>query len=344
MTNYQYLLGRKNFDVMIGERAIPEPANNQVLVRVLACGVCGTDIHILKNFTEYTPLGHEISAIAVKTGASVTKVHAGDQVIVEDVTYCGTCENCKNGRIDLCRNMYTLQDQSGMGEYLLVHENMLVPANGIDPVAACLTEPLTISVTTYLAAHLPPEGNLVIFGIGVLGIMCAALARHYGAGKVVCVGSNPGSARNARRETAAMEMGADAVFYTSDPDFKRKISELTNKRADAVIVTSPPKTIPMAMEVAGYGTPIVTIGLDMGAQSSVQLDIDRLIFNKNSIIPVFGEPERRFPLSLKLLRNKIIDADKLITDRFSINTAASSLKNIFSEDKGVIKAVLVNKS
>jgi L-iditol 2-dehydrogenase len=343
MAEYQYLRGRKSFDVIIGEKAIPEPADNQVLVRVMACGVCGTDVHILKNFTEYTSLGHEISATVEKTGASVTKVRVGDLVVVEDVTFCGTCENCKNGRVDLCRNMYTLQDQSGMGEFLLIHENMLVHASGIDPVAACLTEPLTISANTYFAAHLPPEGNLVVFGIGVLGIMCAALARHYGAGTVICVGSHQDSRRNEKREAAARGMGADAVLYTSEPDFKQKISDLTGKRVDAVIVTSPPKTLPIAMDVAGYGAPIVTIGLDMGSQTSVALDIDRLIFNKNPIIPVFGEPEKGFPFSLNLLKNKIIDADKLITNRFSIRSAPSSLKDIFATDQGVIKAVLVNK-
>ena len=343
MARYQYIQGKKSFDAVIAEREIPQPAGNQVLVRVLACGVCGTDIHILNNFTEYTPLGHEISAIVVKTGESVTKVHVGESVVVEDVTFCGTCENCKNGRVDLCRNMYTLRGQSGMGEFLLVHENMLVCADGVDPVAACLTEPLNISVNTYFAANLPPEGNLVIFGIGVLGIMCAALAKHYGAGTVVCVGSHSGSTRNKKREAVALEMGANAVLYASDPDFKRKLSDLTGKRVDAVIVTSPPKTLPTAMDVAGYGAPIVTIGLDMGTQSTVALDIDRLIFNKNSIIPVLGEPEKCFPFSLQLLKNKIIDADKLITNRFSLCSAPSSLKEIFASDQGVIKAVIVNE-
>lgn len=343
MESFKYLKGRKSFDIMLGVKAVPEPADRQVLVRVLACGVCGTDIHILNNFADYAPLGHEICGTVVKAGQAVTRVKAGDQVIVEDVTFCGTCGNCKNNRTDLCSNMYTLEDQSGMGEFLMVHENMLVPAAGIDPATACLTEPLTVAVNTYLAANLPPEGNLVVFGTGILGIFCAALARHYGAGTIICAGSGSESLRNRKRKEAALEMGADAVLNSSDNDFKQKISDITGKRVDAVIVTSPPRTLPLAVEVAGYGAPIVTIGVDMGGNSTVALDIDRLIFNKNSIIPVLGEPEKRFPLSLKLLKNKVINVDKLITDKFTINTAQTSLKEFYASDHGVIKAILINE-
>ncbi|MDR3552948.1 MAG: zinc-binding dehydrogenase, partial [Clostridia bacterium] len=170
-----------------------------------------------------------------------------------------------------------------------------------------------------------------------------ALARHYGAGRVICIGSRPGTVRNARREAAAREMGADAVLYSADPEYKHTIADLTAGRVDAVIVTSPPQTLPAALEVAGYGAPVVTIGVDMGDRSCVTLDVDRLIFNKNSIIPVFAEPARMFPLSLKLIRNKVIDTDKLITHRFPI-ASPSALKDLFANDLGVIKAVMVTEA
>ncbi|MDR3643588.1 MAG: alcohol dehydrogenase catalytic domain-containing protein, partial [Clostridia bacterium] len=184
MKSFKYLQGKKDFDLIVREKPTPQPTGNQVLVRVAACGVCGTDIHILDRFSEYTALGHEIAATVEEIGDSVTKIQVGDAVVVEDVTFCGSCESCKNGRTDLCRNMYSLQGQSGMGEYLLVHENMLIPAAGVDPVAATLTEPLAVAINTFFATHLPAEGNLVIFGLGIQGILCAALARHYGAGTV----------------------------------------------------------------------------------------------------------------------------------------------------------------
>lgn len=343
MESFRYLKGRKSFDIITCEKPIPTPAERQVLVRVLACGVCGTDIHILNNFPEYAPLGHEICAQVVHTGPAVSSVKAGDQVVVEDVTFCGTCENCKNGRMDICTNMYTLLDQSGMGEYLLVHESMLIPAAGLDPAVACLTEPLTVALNTYFAADLPPEGNLVIFGTGILGIFCAAIAKHYGAGTVTCVNSGSESPRNRKRTEAALLLGADAVIGTNDQYFKQKVIEIAGKRVDAVIVTSPPRTLPQALAIAGYGSPVVTIGVDMGPNSTVEIDIDRMIFNKNSIIPVLGEPEKRFPLSLKLLGNKVVAADKLITDTFAISSAQASLKEFYGPDHGVVKAILLNK-
>lgn len=93
----KYLQGRKEFDLVIREDKIPIPQFNQVLVRILACGICGTDIHYLKKSTNYQPLGHEISAIVVSIGENVTKVTVGEMVVVEDASPCGSCDNCKNG-------------------------------------------------------------------------------------------------------------------------------------------------------------------------------------------------------------------------------------------------------
>jgi L-iditol 2-dehydrogenase len=84
-------------------RALPERpvSGRMVRVRVHACGVCGTDLHFLRDNTDWIALGHEIAAEVVETGDEVTRVKVGDRVIVEDVTMCGACESCKIGRYDL---------------------------------------------------------------------------------------------------------------------------------------------------------------------------------------------------------------------------------------------------
>lgn len=335
----KYLQGKRGYNIALREKELPKPDGNMVLVKTLACGVCGSDIHILERMEEYTPMGHEISAVVTEVGACVTKVQPGDHVIVEDVTMCGTCEACKNGKTHLCRNMYTLEGQSGMGEYLCVHENMLNRYEGIDDIAACVTEPLAVCLNTFFAAQLPPEGKLVVMGNGILGIMTAALAKYYGAMRVVCVGSRPQGKRSAARSAAAKELGADAVFYASEPDYTGKIKEYLGGGADAVIVTSPPRTIPDAMQLAAYGANIVNIGLDFGEGAVVPVNIDDLVFNKNNIISVFAEPARMFPLSTDLIRRRVIDVEKLVTHRVKIEDT-DTLKEIFMQDSPVIKAVI----
>lgn len=320
------------------EKEIPKPGYNQVLVKVEACGVCGSDLHLLAHSKDWTPLGHEISGEVVELGAGVTGVCIGEKVIVEDLAGCGRCHNCKNGRFELCTEMIGLDGQSGMGEYICVHERLLNPYKGLDPVTASLTEPLAVCVNTWLTAQVPPEGNVVILGLGPLAIMTAALARHYGAGQIVCVGSRRGTLRNQKRESMALAAGADEVLYMGDEGVKERIQQIEG--IHSILVTSPPKTLKVAMELAGYGTRIVPIGLDMGENSRVEIDVDHMIMNKNPILPFIAEPAKGFPLSLDLLGKGIVDGGKMVTHRIPF-ADVPQVKGLFSQDQEVGKAVIV---
>lgn len=335
------LQAKENFDFRLVETLIKEPGINEVLVEVLACGVCGSDVHFMKRAKEYSPLGHEIAAKVLKTGPGAERFSEGDTVIVEDVTLCGFCTNCKQGDTHLCRNNFDLNGQSGMGEYLTVHANALVPYDGLEPVAASLTEPLAVSLNTLFAADVPPNGTLVIYGIGVLGLMCAKLAKHYGASKVICVGSKRGSERNKIRDDVAYKMGADKVLY-SDDDIEKEVVAAFGKKADAVVVTSPPSSVPDAIKTAGFGANVVVIGLDLGSNAEAKVDIDQLIINKNSIIPVFAEPAKLFPLSIELLKSGVIQPELLVTHTLKLDVT-DTIKELFLEDRPVIKAVVITK-
>ncbi len=335
----KYLLGRRGMEITFGEKEIPVPGYQEVLVRVSACGVCGSDLHLLQESREWTPLGHEFSGEVAAIGPGVTGLGMQDHVVVEDVTGCGRCINCKNGYPQLCTGKIGLNGQSGMGEYVCVHERMLNKYEGISAAAATLTEPLAVCINTYLTAGVPMEGNVVIFGLGPLAVMTAALARHYGAGDVVCVGSRQGTFRNQVREDAALAFGADAVLYMSAPGWEERLKGKMRGPIHSIIVTSPPGTLPAALKLADYGTKIVPIGLDMGCRSEAVIDVDRLIMNKNPILPFLAEPANKFPLSVEMLRRQVIDAQKLITHRIAF-TDAAGLKELFEQDNGVIKAVL----
>ena len=87
----RYLVGRKDMELAFMEKEIPKPGYNEVLVKVMACGVCGSDLHLLTHSEEFTPLGHEISGQVVEVGKGVTRVKIGEGVIVEDLTGCGVC-------------------------------------------------------------------------------------------------------------------------------------------------------------------------------------------------------------------------------------------------------------
>ena len=167
--NSRGLYGKKYLDIDERTIDIGPPDEDHVIVKVKACGVCGTDVNFVRDWDdEPMPLGHEISGEVVETGKNVPTVKAGDSVIVEDCSMCGVCTDCKSGQPQLCRNMYDMEGQPGMGEYLSVRYNCLNKYEGLDHVSACLTEPLAVSLTSVLNAQIPLGGSVAVLGPGPL--------------------------------------------------------------------------------------------------------------------------------------------------------------------------------
>ena len=194
------LYGKKYLDIQVREQEIAAPGDDHVIVKVHACGVCGTDLNFVKDWPDdYMALGHEIAAEVLEVGKNVTTVAPGDRVIIEDVSMCGICDDCKSGHPEFCRNLFSIEGQPGMGQYMSVRYNSCVKFEGLDYVSACLTEPLAVSLTSVINADIPLGGSVLVLGPGPLGLMSARLAKLRGAGFVAITGLN---ADNARREGA----------------------------------------------------------------------------------------------------------------------------------------------
>ena len=188
-TRAVYAKGQMDFDVR--EEEVGPVGNQDVIIKVHACGICGTDVNFARDWAEdYMPLGHEIAAEVVEVGKDVTSLKPGDKVIVEDCTMCGVCENCKTGQVQFCRNMFDLNGKPGMAEYMCVRHNSCVPFDGLDYKYACLTEPLAVSLTAVLNAEVPLGGSVAVLGPGPLGLMAAQVAKLRGAGFVALTGLN----------------------------------------------------------------------------------------------------------------------------------------------------------
>ncbi len=177
------LYGKKYLDIQVREHEIAAPGDDHVIVKVHACGVCGTDLNFVKDWPDdYMALGHEIAAEVLEVGKNVTTVAPGDRVIVEDVSMCGICDDCKSGHPEFCRNLFSIEGQPGMGQYMSVRYNSCVKFEGLDYVSACLTEPLAVSLTSVINADIPLGGSVLVLGPGPLGLMSARLAKLRGRG------------------------------------------------------------------------------------------------------------------------------------------------------------------
>jgi len=318
------------------------PDEDHVVVKVHACGVCGTDINFVRDWgAEPMPLGHEIAAEVVETGRNVRTVKPGDRVIVEDCTMCGVCEDCKSGRPQHCRNMYSMEGQPGMGQYMSVRFNCLNTFEGMPYDVACLTEPLAVSLTAVENAEIPLGGSVVVLGVGPLGLMAARLAKLRGAGFVAITGKDADTPREKARLDLARSFGCDMTIETGRQSVEEEIKRRFPKGVDRVIVSSPPESLADAFKVIRFGGIITPFGLHFGGRNVVPLDVNDLIFRKITLRPTFAEPAINFPVSLRLLRDGLVDAKAIVSHTFGLGDARAVMQAVVDGSRPIIKAVML---
>ena len=332
------LYGKSGFEMELRARPDVPVSGRMVRLKVLACGVCGTDLHFLRDLDDFTPLGHEISAEVIEVGADVTRVRVGDRVICEDVTMCGACAACKAGRFDLCRDGVTLNGQPGMSDELAVHESMLNVYTGIDPVSASMTEPLAVAVRGVDMLRIRPFESVAVFGMGAIGLFSAAYARLLGAGRIAMFARSRGSLRNTAAEKIGSELGADEFYYTTEPDCME--NALRKGGFDAAIVAAPPRLTANALRLLNYGGRALAMGVSFGPLENVPIDVNDMIFNKKQLLTSIAEPAQGFPFALELIRSGRIRADRAITHTLPLESFAA-LKTLYAQDAPAVKTVML---
>jgi threonine dehydrogenase-like Zn-dependent dehydrogenase len=335
------LFGKKYLDLQTRVQEIGPPDEDHVIVKVRACGVCGTDLNFVRDWDDQPmALGHEISAEVVDVGKNVTSVQPGDSVIVEDCTMCGVCENCKSGQPQFCREMYDLEEQPGMAEFMSVRYNCLDKYEGLDHVSACLTEPLAVSLTSVLNAQIPLGGSVVVLGPGPLGLMSARVAQLHGAGYVAITGLAADNAREKARLKTAERIGCDDVWQSGVDDVEAEVKKRFPQGVDRVIVSSPPESMVDALKIIRFGGIITFYGLHFGDRSTINIDINDLVFRKISLIPTFAEPAINFPVSNRLLRDGLVDASQIVTHTFTFDQARDTMQSLLDGSQPIVKAVM----
>jgi L-iditol 2-dehydrogenase len=336
------LYGKKLLDIEEREREIAAPGEGRLIVKVRACGVCGTDLNFLRDWTgDAMALGHEIAAEVVEIGPGVKDLRPGDRVIVEDCTLCGTCNDCKSGHPEFCRSMYSIEGQPGMGQYLSVLRNSLVKFEGLDFVPASLTEPLAVSLASVINADIPIGGSVVVLGNGPLGLMSAMLARTRGAGFIAISGHPADTPLHTARLRAAEKAGFDMVIQSGKESLEERIKGRFPAGVDRVIVSAPPENMPDALKIVRFGGTVTFYGLHLGGKSVVPIDVNDLVFRKITLVPTFAEPAINFPVSLRLLKEGLIDPQALITHAFPYAQARVTLKGLLEGTLPAVKAVMM---
>jgi L-iditol 2-dehydrogenase len=314
---------------------VPEPGPGQVVVDVAACGVCGTDVHwAAVRAAAAQPFGHEVAGVVAAVGVGVTGVAVGDAVCLESSTFCGRCEVCRNGRVELCRSAGPIAAGSpslGFSERMLVDADAVVPADGLPAVAASLAEPLGVAQDLVVTSGLSWDDDVLVVGPGPIGLMAVALARHAGARKVVV------SARRTtgRRAELARELGADEVSDLAPADIAAR-----HGRFQRVLVTAPPSAVSAACGAAAFGGTVTYIGLDHNPGATITLDADAFHFNKLQLRASHASPALWLPRSVDLLRRGVIPWRALVTHEVALSEVDRAIGLLTDPASSAVKVVV----
>jgi len=322
---------------------VPEVPKGGMLLKVVACGLCGSDLRTLRSghrrVTFPWIIGHEICGTVVEVGPEYRgKWQAGDLVAVGPPVHCDRCEFCTNGEFDLCENHREIAQDwpGGFAEYVAIPEEAIrwgsiwpVP-NGLDPVYAAISEPISSCVNAQERGHVGLGDTVVVIGAGPIGCIHVSLARARGADRVILV--NRGEARL----RLAQAFGPDEIVISSKTDPVAEVRRLTDgKGADVVITATPaPSSVVQAVGMAKKGGRILIFGGLPKNDSKPPVDINVVHYNALHLIGATTFAPRHQRFALKLLASGRIPGDKLVTHRFPLSEFEKGV-NIAFEGKAL---------
>ncbi len=310
-----------------GLEAFPVPKiqkDDDVLLKVNAASICGTDLHILSvppghPATQGSILGHEYTATVVDAGAGVHHLQPGDHVVIDPNVTCGLCEYCRLGMSNMCVNMTTLGIfiHGGLAEYNVAPARALHKISAaVLPHHATLAEPLTCVFNAMEKAPLTPGESVAIYGGGPIGLFFLMLYKASGAGQTFIV--EPVEFRR----KVARDAGVGAAIDPRAEDAAAAIKSMTHIGAD-IVVDATGSSLPECIAAVRRGGRVVLFGMNQHASSEVrQNEITRYE------ISIIGSYIQRtaFPKVVRMLESNLLPLDKVITHRLKLAQVGEGLE------------------
>jgi L-iditol 2-dehydrogenase len=340
MSTMRVAMYYSNKDVRIEEAPIPEINDHELLVRVQACGICGSDVmewYRLKKSPRV--LGHEMTGDIVKVGNSVKNFSTGQRVFVSHHVPCNTCRYCINDHHTLCETLHSTNFYpGGFAEYLRVPEinvdrGVFVLPDDLSYAEGTFIEPLACVVRGMRIARMAPTKSILIIGSGVAGLLHIKLAHAMGAGIIFAV-----DITKARLEKAK-HFGADKVFHAKD-DVSKALKKYNDGRlADLVVVAAGvPSAVLQGIETVQPGG---TLLLFAPTKPGVEVPVNLFdVWNKQvDIVSTYAGAPRDILEAIELIRSKQVKVTDMITHSLPLQKAQDGF-SLVAQAEDSIKVII----
>ncbi len=328
-------------------REYPDPklrGPDDVLVRVRAAAICGSDVHGMDGSTgrRVPPvvMGHEAAGEIVEAGSGVKDFAPGDRVTFDSTEYCGECFHCRRGEVNLCENRRVLgvscadyRRDGAFAEYIVLPRRILyrIP-EGLDFVEASIAEPAAVAAHAAAITPIAMGDSMAVVGAGLIGLLLIQILRAHSPAAIIALETDP------ERRAAALAAGASAALDPAAPETPAAIRALSGGRGvdrcfEAVGATAP---IAAAIAATRKGGSVTLIG---NVSPSVEIPLQSVVTRQIALLgscATAGE----YPLVLDLLSKGAIDARSIVSAAAPLSEGASWFSRLYAREKGLLKVVL----
>jgi L-iditol 2-dehydrogenase len=322
----------------------PEIGDDDVLVRVRACGICGSDIHGYDGSTgrRIPPLvmGHEAAGVIERVGRGVQGFASGERVSFDSTVSCGICHFCRRGQINLCDNRMVLGVSCGdyrrhgaFAEYVAVPSRILYKLPDSLPFErAALIESVSIAVHA-VSRHVPkPDDTVVVVGSGMIGLLVIQVLKDKGTKDIVAVDVDP------RKLALAQRLGATRTLNPKEHDVQAAVRDVTGGRgADVSIeVVGHGDTVLTAIRILRKGGTVVLVG---NLSPEVGLPLQEVVSREISVLGSCAS-SGEIPECIDLLARGVVDVDPIISLKASLDEGPELFARLSGGDKTLMKVII----
>ncbi|WP_030106141.1 zinc-dependent alcohol dehydrogenase [Actinoalloteichus caeruleus] len=322
----------------IRNRRVPIPAMGpaELLVRVLASGVCGSDLAAYRGTHPYKTapvvLGHELCGVVEQVGAQVTGFAPGDLVCSAAFSPCDRCAACRGGAAHLCSDRANLSHrgwEGSLAEYVVLRENMTFRlAEHVDPVAGALVEPLTIGRHAVGLAR--PDPSVAVLGSGSIGLACVLAVRRSWRATVTCVDLGPAKGRLARA------VGADRYVDAAEED-QAEVAERAGPAGVTFVASGHPGVLDQAAAMTRPGGQVVVVSYFPGPAA---VDANALVGRELTVTGSALSTPEDFAEVIGWVERGLVDPRALVTHTVELAEAAEAFALADRADGTVGKVVI----